>query len=401
MQSRRAKGSVNVQDNNGSIRLRWTYLGKAYNLNLPGLRYSDKENLKLAQAKAKEIESDIIYERFDATLAKYDPRRKVVVSEQSQTHSTFPLPAIDTLNLIEIWEKYIQYKTPLVEKTTALTHYRRVSNHLEKLPYKKLSEALEIRQHWLENNSLKTAKFLLMEINAACSWAVKRRLIEHNLFSGMALEIEIDQDEEPDPFTAEERDVIIQAFAEHEIYKSYAPFVWFLFFSGCRTSEVVALKWKHIDHNFQFISISEAIVNVSSRKIHKGTKTGKSRKFPCNEQMQSFLINLRRKSLKNKDEDYLFPSLKGKAINTHTFSALCWKGCRQQGKWIDGIVTKLEKEGLVDHYRNLYSTRHSFISMAIEAGMPIHHVAKIVGNSPEVLVKHYLGCASSIDVPKL
>ncbi|BAU12902.1 hypothetical protein LEP3755_34350 [Leptolyngbya sp. NIES-3755] len=395
-QTRKRNGSVNIQNNGGGLRLRWNYAGKLYCLTL-GLKADDSHHRRLAEAKASEIEVDILYERFDPTLVKYDPRRRMIklipVEEKSDLCS---------IDLPELWQKYIQYKTPLVEETTIRTHYRRVSSHIDKLPYKKLSEALEIRQHLLENHSLKTTKFLLMEIQAACSWAVKRRIIDHSPFAGMALEIEINEDEqEPDPFSSAARDQIIQAFADHPTYSFYRDFVWFLFFSGCRTSEAVALKWKHVDFKNWFITFSEAIVNVSSRKIQKGTKTGKTRKFPCNEQMKSFLIQRRRKSLQDREDDFLFPSLKGKAINTHTFSALCWKGASDRGTWRDGIVYRLEKDGLIDQYRSLYSTRHTFITLALYENVPIHQVAKWVGNSPEILLKHYAGQLPDTQVPEL
>jgi integrase len=388
--SRKSRGSVNIQENSGGLRLRWSYAGKPYSLTL-GLKASDPQHYKLAEAKAREIESDIIYERFDPTLVKYDPRRRVITLVEEKA-PLFPI------YLPELWSQYIRYKNPLVEETTIRTHYYRVSRHIDRLPYKKLSEALEIRQHLLENHSLKTTKFLLMELQAACNWAVKRRIIDHSPFAGMALEIEIDlDDQEPDPFSSESRNTIIQAFGQHPVYKYYQDFVWFLFYSGCRTSEAVALRWEHIDPEATTITFSEAIVNVSSRRILKGTKTGRSRKFPCNDQMQEFLIRRRKVS----DRDYVFPSLSGKPINTHSFSALCWKGTSQHGVWKNGIVTQLEKDRLIDRYRSLYSTRHTFISKAIEAGMPIHHVARICGNSPEILVKHYLGVTAQITIPKL
>lgn len=48
-----------------------------------------------------------------------------------------------------------------------------------------------------------------------------------------------------DPFSASERDAIIEAFENHPIHKFSAPFVKFLFMTGCRTGEAIGFKWKH------------------------------------------------------------------------------------------------------------------------------------------------------------
>lgn len=66
------KGSVAIIVSNGWLQLRFNWGGKRHYLSL-GLQES-KANRKVAEAKAKLIASDIIYERFDPTLQKYNPR---------------------------------------------------------------------------------------------------------------------------------------------------------------------------------------------------------------------------------------------------------------------------------------------------------------------------------------
>jgi integrase len=41
--------------------------------------------------------------------------------------------------------------------------------------------------------------------------------------------------------------------------------------------------------------------------------------------------------------------------------------------------------------RNIYQTRHSYITFCLNSGMSVKDVAKLVGNSPEIIYKHYLG----------
>ena len=49
----------------------------------------------------------------------------------------------------------------------------------------------------------------------------------------------------PDPFTDEERDDILTHFKEKNRF--YYPFVYFQFWTGCRPSEAIALRWGDID----------------------------------------------------------------------------------------------------------------------------------------------------------
>jgi integrase len=48
------------------------------------------------------------------------------------------------------------------------------------------------------------------------------------------------------PLPVKKEDRIIEAFKTNRYYKYYTPLMEFLFFTGCRPSEAVALQWKHI-----------------------------------------------------------------------------------------------------------------------------------------------------------
>ncbi len=63
------------------------------------------------------------------------------------------------------------------------------------------------------------------------------------------------EDTDIDPFTLEERDKIIETFKNERHYKYYAPFIEFLFMTGCRPSEGIALQWKHISNDFKALLI--------------------------------------------------------------------------------------------------------------------------------------------------
>lgn len=141
----------------------------------------------------------------------------------------------------------------MIEVTTIKATYKRVKNLIALFPCKDLNDAVVIRDWLLANKSLYTAKFALTHLSGCCEWAVESNLIASNPFAKMAQTIKVsnpqeteEDGEDTDPFTVQERDAIIEAFENNRYYKHYTNFVRFLFMTGCRTGEAIALKWKHI-----------------------------------------------------------------------------------------------------------------------------------------------------------
>ena len=398
-QSQLGMGCVGIEEYRGKIRLRLPRQicdGKQQWIST-GLQ-ATAENWKEAQSKASEIEEDISTGNFDPTLGKYKPK----------TYLTLVKPVDkpqETLTLEKLWERYTEYKSKLIEATTIKATYKRVKNLIASFPSKDLKDAVAMRDWLLANKSLYTAKFALTHLSGCCEWAIESNLIESNPFAKMAYHIkeskiqEIDGDgEDIAPFTAQERDAIIEAFENSRYYKHYTNFVRFLFMTGCRTGEAIALKWKHINPQMTQITFCESFSSHFS--LRKDTKNHQSRKFPINAQLKALL-----ESIKPKDcdpEDLVFPSPTGREIDGHNFLNRAWKGYKNRhGNQVDGIVTQLVKEGKVERYRCQYNTRHTFITMALEANVSVPQVAKWVGNSPEIIMKHYAGTLRQVQVPEL
>jgi len=343
---------------------------------------------KLAQKQAWSIEEDIVAGTLDPTLDRYKP------TAPSYLQLVSPL-----LDLGQLWQLYTEHRRLHVSETTLKLNYARVSSHIDKLPTRGLDRAVDIREHLLQHTSPYCAKRIITQLNACCRWGVESGHIKANPFSGMAEKIRVVMDDENiDPFNIAERDAIIQAFSEHPTYHHYTNFVRFLFATGCRPSEGVGLLWNHISKDCRVVTFSEAVVNVSSAKVRKDCKTHKSRRFPCNQQLQELLLSIRPDNY--APDMIVFPALTGGEINTHTFTALCWKGTISRGEYQEGMVTRLVREGKVERYRPPFNCRHTFISMAIEAGITAPQVAKWCGNSAEIVMKHYAGTIRSVQVPE-
>jgi integrase len=370
-----AKGSVSISVNQGRLRLnlpRQLYNGNRKYLVL-GLA-DTPENRQLAENKAREIELDIQAGSFDATLALYKPQRHLSLIEPKEPQK------VSTIS--ELWDLYIDYKRPCLKPRT-LDKLSVLEKHIKRCPYQLFDEALKIRFSLLQQTTNSQAKDVLMYLSSACNWGMKHGLVAANPFEGMYNELpkhKWQDDSQPDAFTEEEKHKIIQAFRNHKPakgigYSHYAPFVEFLFLTGCRPSEAIGLQWKNVKDDCSQITFDGGLVQVGNgeRVRSKGSKNNKSRKFNCNQQLQELLQSIKPKNYHL--ESLVFSSPEGLSIHYRNFSRRAW----------DKIV-----DPLVGRETTPYSCRDTFISEQISKGVPTAIVAKWCDNSVEMIEKKYL-----------
>lgn len=190
-------------------------------------------------------------------------------------------------------------------------------------------------------------------------------------------------------YSLQERDLIIQTFrnSEQPSIKHGADLIEFLFLTGCRHSEVFALKWRNIKFNDGWIVFKEAFDSNTGM-----TKSNKNRFF--NLQGMSRLINLLIKLYGNgkKDNELVFKTISGKQYSSNTLTDI-WAGNTVEVKGkvyhYPGIVKKLAENKQIE-YLKPYSTRHTFISIQVNNGADLKLLANSCGNSVEQIIKHYL-----------
>jgi integrase len=129
-------------------------------------------------------------------------------------------------------------------------------------------------------------------------------------------------------FSVEDRDRIIAAFENDRrpgiTYQHYAPFVKFLFWTGCRPCEAIGLRWGSIASDCSKIHFHESIVEVSGHLVRRmETKTRVSRWFSCTPKLQALLQSIRPES--PAPDALVFPSPQGKAISETNFADRAWK----------------------------------------------------------------------------
>ena len=385
-----SKGSVQIKNSNGRLQLVFSFGGRRHYLSLG---FDDTPaNRKLAELKAREIELDILSGHFEGT-DKYRPASALSTNERITPIST-PKPT-----LAELWDKFLEYKSPQCSENTMTYMYGVYTSYLQKLPSHNLDDAPQIRDFVLKTFPLESGKRFITRLSACCKWAMKSSMLSDNPFDGMAAEIKISKAstakgfKDINPFSLEERDAIIKAIATDQFcpaksgfkHSRYAPLIKFLFSTGCRPSEAVALEWKHVSRDFKMITFEQVLIRTKSgMKIREGLKTQERRKFPCNDSLQTILRDIKPKEAKS--DDWVFPSPENKSIDLNNFRNRTWKK----------VLKGLELE-----YRKLYQTRHTFITHALEVGkLDAKDVARLVGNSPEVIYRHYAGNKRELFVPE-
>jgi integrase len=381
--SRRNKpdGKIRIKDSHNRLQLVFTHDSKRHYISL-GLSRTPL-NMKLAQDKAFEVQRDIEYGEFDPTYERYKIKTAIEPAEPEPT----PEPSESRPDVPELWTQYIEVRKAGKSPST-IRMYDWVANHLKRCPYKKL-DAPQAIADWLSGHvPADSTKRVLTQLSACCKWAKKSGLLDTNPFEGMASDIKLkkvsNEEFEIFPFTRQERDRIITAFKQSRYYKIYAPMLEFLFLTGCRPSEVVALKWKHI--NDTTITFEQARVYSGRGYILKdGLKTQKARKFPINTQLALLLEAIKPERVDR--ERLLFPSPQGQYINWSNFTNRAWQS-------IMASLPEIE-------YRNPYQTRHTFCSLCREAGISSIQIAKWVGNSAAMIDRVYAKAVEQIQVPEL
>lgn len=382
---KRSKGSVSVAVSNNRLQLVFRYGGKRNYLST-GLS-DTPENRKLAEAKAKVIESDIACEKLDETLEKYKPKQ---VTTKITTNLAIAQPK--SLTLTELLERYIEFKTPIVQKNT-IRLYQSAKEHLERFgkPIQNWNDTQLLIQ-WMRSNKISdtTIHKYFVDYKACVNWGREHALWDlQNPFKYYQKSLKrLKSGEDRRAFTLEQRDAIIKAFQDSRYYKYYAPFVKFRFLTGCRTGEVTGLQWKHVAEDMTSINFCESVVQVGRQFTRKVTKTNEARVFRCNHQMQALLAEIRPEN--PNAENLVFPGKEGGYLDPKNFCNKAW-------------ISVLQSVGMTEEnelYAPPYCTRHTFITLCLERGIQPKDLAEWCGTSAQMIHEHYGKKNDSLEVPE-
>jgi integrase len=172
---------------------------------------------------------------------------------------------------------------------------------------------------------------------------------------------------EPDPFTENERDRILNFYKNKRPYWAYA-FVYFRFYTGTRPSEAAALKWGNIDltNGKATIAWSRTLGEENAPKTEASART-----FSLLPNVVDLLKAIL--PLHVSAEDYVFTDDKGKPIDQNEF-----------GRKFGNVLRVLEMRP-----RRFYNTRHTYISVALTLGCNQKWIAEQTGTSIAMIQQNY------------
>jgi len=171
----------------------------------------------------------------------------------------------------------------------------------------------------------------------------------------------------PAPFLDEERDKIIRYFREKNCF--YYLFVFTQFWTGMRPSEALALRWGDIDLKAGKASITKSRYYGAENP----TKTAASER---DVNLLPMVVDALKaiKPLHVTEGEYVFKNQEGSPINEDKWRKKHWYRALR----VLGIRP-----------RKFYATKHTYISVALSAGVNIKWLAEQCGTSVAMIEKHY------------
>jgi integrase len=173
---------------------------------------------------------------------------------------------------------------------------------------------------------------------------------------------------EPDPFTAEERDLLLEYFWQRS--PRWHAFVYMLFWTGLRIGEAVGLRWGDIDLRRGTFTVrrSRTLSEDNAPKTANAARTKSMR--PENKAVLGAIQPLRA-----TETDFVFTTETGSPVNAERFVDKHWRRALR----VTGIRP-----------RRLYCARATFISIAVStSGITPKWVAEYTGTSLEMIERHY------------
>lgn len=320
---------------------------------------------------------------------------------------------VERIQIDELFSEFVEEEQITRKWSSATIHsYNTTQNKIKNLTVQNLADSTEIVKELSSKLNDKNYFLTLQRLSACCKWAIDKGKIQKDPFEEHLKKITKtdDPDTKPDPFSYEAMEKICQAYREHPVFCRYADLIEFLFRTGFRTGEAVALQWNDVDFNKNEVFVRRTMTFAGKvHELRNTTKTKKSRKFPLKDPE---VIDILRKlwSPNKKGTDFVFQEPEGGHVKRYSLS-YSWHGYKKdcppsnetEKSYRTGIVHELsrlsEDEGGIDRYRPLYNTRHTYITLVIEHLVTtdrhsmgnLANIASNVGNSTTILLKHYFG----------
>lgn len=222
----------------------------------------------------------------------------------------------------------------------------------------------------IEWTSAKTRNNSLIPLRGVFEIALEDDLIDRNPMAKIKnLE---HQRPPPDPFSREEMEAILKWMSEEYAGAEaiYCAYFLFAFFTGMRTSEMLALKWSDIDLRRGYARVEKA---QSKGRLNYQTKTKKVRDVLLSSRAQEALRIAKPLTFLAGEQVFRSPRT-GEAYTTEKSQRFVF-------------TRALKKLGI--RHRPAYNTRHTYATLLLMAGVNPHFVAAQLGHSVTMTLTVY------------
>ncbi|MEY8559562.1 tyrosine-type recombinase/integrase [Jeotgalicoccus halotolerans] len=230
-------------------------------------------------------------------------------------------------------------------------------------------------KHLMSCRGVETIKTHHRYISSALNYAVKKKLIDENPIRYAELPKEISSDE--DKFIDEdELNALLKIVSENESYTN-KMMIYTLAFTGMRINEVRALKWKNIN----FVKNTIQVYNQMTHYTIGPTKGRKKRVIKVAPELIDMFKVYRKWCIERTFKN-------GESLTKDHYICLSPRTARlvQRDTCYQAIKRNAFKLGLEVSPHTL---RHTHATILLMNGEPLESVARRLGNTVEVLLKHY------------
>ena len=338
-----------------------------------GIRCRERGRLKPSPANLKRVERHraAIIDAIErgtfvyATTFPDSPRRLQFVDRAGE--------AMDARDYFDAWLERARKRL----KSSTFDDYRKIIAHLVVPKFGKTILADITRpaiRDWLAEMDVSNKRLSNIQsvLRSALQDAVTDDLIEANPLYGWKYENKetVKTVDDIDPFTTVEQKAILE-----RLDGQVQNLIKFSFWTGMRTSELVALDWGDVDWRRGCIRISRALTQVATDFEDTKTRSGRRE------------VKLLAPALEALEAQKAHTYIKNAEVFQDPRYATRWAGDQpiRQRYWIKAL--QLAKV----RYRRPYQTRHTYASMMLSAGESPMWVAQQMGHSDWTMIARIYG----------
>ncbi|MBR0342832.1 MAG: site-specific integrase [Oscillospiraceae bacterium] len=167
-------------------------------------------------------------------------------------------------------------------------------------------------------------------------------------------------------------------------------------YMGLRIGELLALRWRDVCFDKDYVVVNKTLIEEKNPlyddsnpekmkslnikkvifRVQRSTKTGKARKVPLNNASKKYLLYHLNQTEYDKTGDFVVATRNGKSTTPKNIQ--------------DAIASILKNADTKMQSSNTHIMRHTCASLLFRNGIDLNTIARILGNSEEVLRKTYV-----------